>query len=321
MSIESYKKQIEQQKLETSVEKPKTGKEALDDFNAKFEIFKAQREGKEITDKVETSAEKPKTGKEALDDFNAKFEIFKAQREGKEITDKVETSAEKPKTGKEALDDFNAKFEIFKAQREGKDANALETPKQIQPGEVRTTAEGSVIICNEVKPATDRKGYEKILLPPSRVGLVDFQRSHSQGAGLGNEMKEGILYAPKEVNLKLQNHGIERYIRDIRDQLRPDAKLLLTTETKAHEKADKKEPSLLKSIDYKLEVEINGKRTRLFEASIEVDKIELENIKDNKKEDSKKEDSKKEDDKKEVKTPRITVSAQPYTDDLERFLR
>lgn len=46
-----------QQKLEQQEsDKPKTGKEALD-------IVKAQKEGKDVTQKLETSAEKPKIGK------------------------------------------------------------------------------------------------------------------------------------------------------------------------------------------------------------------------------------------------------------------
>lgn len=54
-------KKLEQQKLEQQEsDKLKTGKEALD-------IVKAQKEGKDVTQKLETSAEKPKTGKEALD--------------------------------------------------------------------------------------------------------------------------------------------------------------------------------------------------------------------------------------------------------------
>lgn len=212
--------------------------------------------------------EKNKTVKEALD-------MLKAQKEGKEFGEQLETSNEKSLMGKEALD-----FVKQEKQSLGR----------LEPGEVRRTLEGSIIMCNEVRQATDRKGYEKMLFSATQVGLEGWHRAHSQGAGLGNEMREGILYAPPEVNLKLQNQGIEQHIRDIRDQLNPAAKLLLTTETKAHEGSRR-----LKSIDYKLEVEINGKRTRLYEASIEV-----ENKRDN---------------------PKVTVSATPYTDNLESFLK
>lgn len=220
--------------------------------------------------------DKPKTGKEALD-------IVKAQKEGKEITQNLETSAEKPERGNKALD-------LVKVQRQEQTVAETKFMGRLEPGEIRRTSEGSIRICNEVGQSTDRKGYEKMLFPATQVGLEGWHRAHSQGAGLGNEMKEAIRYAPPEVNLKLQNQGIEQHIRDIRDQLHPDAKLLLTTETKAHDGSLR-----LKSIDYKLEVEMNGEGARLYEASIEV-----ENKRDN---------------------PKVTVSAESYTDNIECFLR
>jgi hypothetical protein len=265
MSIEDNdSKKLEQQKLEQQeTDKPKTGKDALD-------IVKAQKEGKDVTQNRETSTEQTKTGKEALD-------IVKAQKEGKDVTQNLETSTEQTKIGKEVE---TQEQRLAEAKPLGK----------LEHGEVRRTSEGSMIMCNEVGQATDRKGYEKMLFPATQVGLDGWHRAHSQGAGLGNEMKEGIRYAPPEVNLKLQNQGIEQHIRDIRDQLHPDAKLLLTTETKAHEGSLR-----LKSIDYKLEVEMNAERSRIYEASIEV-----ENKRDN---------------------PKVTVSAESYTDDIERYLR
>jgi hypothetical protein len=160
---------------------------------------------------------------------------------------------------------------------------------RLSPGEVRETHDGATAICNEVKESTSRKGYEKLLLPGVKAGLEGWHRAHSQGAGLGNEMKEGIVYAPGKVNQGLQNHGIEKYIRDIRDQLSSDAKLLLTTETKAH--SDLR----LEYINYKLEAESNDQRTRLFEASIEVEN--------------------------KLNDPKISISAHSYTDNIERFLK
>ena len=262
MSIEDNEnKKIEYQKLEQQeTDKPKSGKEALD-------IVKAQ---KEVTQNLETSTEQTKTGKEA-------FDIVKAQKEGKDVTQNLETSTEQTQAGKE----------VEKQEQRLAEAKPL---GKLELGEGRRTSEGSMIMCNEVGQATDRKGYEKMLFPATQVGLDGWHRAHSQGAGLGNEMKEGIRYAPPEVNLKLQNQGIEQHIRDIRDQLHPDAKLLLTTETKAHEGSLR-----LKSIDYKLEAEMNGERSRIYEASIEV-----ENKRDN---------------------PKVTVSAESYTDDIERYLR
>jgi Bacterial toxin 4 len=123
-----------------------------------------------------------------------------------------------------------------------------------------------VVIRRRVGPAVPRKHFERMLLPGSKIGMKDWQRAHSQGAGTGYESDRGILYAPTMVNQELQNRGIERLIRELYAERRPDAGLALTTVTTPHPGT-----SVLKQIEYKLEGEFRGERHTLIEASINID--------------------------------------------------
>src|SRR5579884_804006 len=135
------------------------------------------------------------------------------------------------------------------------------------PGTVTRRADGTTVIQNELGAPTRRRGYEKDLLPGSQVGLEGYERAHSQGAGFGTEAREGILYAPREVNQEIQNRGIESFIRDLQSMKAPDVKFLVTTETQAHPGTRR-----LKEINYRIDALRPGdaKPTRVYEVSIEV---------------------------------------------------
>lgn len=98
------------------------------------------------------------------------------------------------------------------------------------------------------------------------MGLVGWQRSHSQGSGTGQESATAIRYAPSEVNQKYQNLGIERYLRELVDLKPPDTELWLTTTTAAHPGTLR-----LKEIQYRVDAVKQGMSRRIFEASIEVE--------------------------------------------------
>jgi hypothetical protein len=119
------------------------------------------------------------------------------------------------------------------------------------PPSVERRADGSTVIWAEIRPPQPREDYEKKALPlPKHVNLEGMQRSHSVGAGLGAEHAEGILYAPSEVNQKLQNRGIEQYLREIyRLSSSHGYRLMLKTTTFAHPGTNR-----LASIAYRLEV-------------------------------------------------------------------
>ncbi|MBO3751114.1 hypothetical protein J5X84_34005 [Streptosporangiaceae bacterium NEAU-GS5] len=139
--------------------------------------------------------------------------------------------------------------------------------------------------------AVARKGLERSLLPSIRVGLEGWHRAHSQGAGIGVEQAAGILYAPPEVNLQLQNSGIEEFIREVHQQRAPDVEVMLTTTTKAHPMTRR-----LAEIQYVVEaVRAGGRPEALFETSIEVSNSQL--------------------------NPRVTLSPPRIRGEIERFLK
>lgn len=141
--------------------------------------------------------------------------------------------------------------------------------RKLDPGEfTRNPNTGEIVICNYAGPGHPRQGFEGDMPYAAEVGLAGWHRAHSQGAGTGKESAHGILYAPPEVNLEFQNLGIERFVREAVTQLDPGAKMILTTSTKAHPGTQR-----LASIEYKIEMEVDGVRTTVFEAGLEVQNV------------------------------------------------
>lgn len=133
---------------------------------------------------------------------------------------------------------------------------------------VRTfrNSRGQIVIQNLLRPPADeRKDYEDLLPRSTEVGLKGWGRGHSQGAGTGNESTEGIRYVPAEVNRKLQNHGIENYIRDLVKEKDPYVDLWLTTVTTTH-------PGSLRlaEIEYQVDAVHEGRSRTVFEATIKI---------------------------------------------------
>jgi hypothetical protein len=74
-----------------------------------------------------------------------------------------------------------------------------------------------------LKPVLDRKNPAETpnfnVEPPTGddIRLPDYEVAHLWGPGFGDEARDGIMYAPREVNQKWQNHGIESRLRELRD--------------------------------------------------------------------------------------------------------
>jgi hypothetical protein len=75
----------------------------------------------------------------------------------------------------------------------------------------------------------------------------NYQRAHSLGQGTGFESPYAILYAPEYVNQTLQNHGIERYLRDLAASASPGETFRIVTTTRPFPLTRR-----LASIDYTL---------------------------------------------------------------------
>jgi hypothetical protein len=124
---------------------------------------------------------------------------------------------------------------------------------------------GATVIQSRLQAAPARQGFEKLMFPGIEVGLLGWQRSHSQGCGTGFENPNAIRYAPEEVNQQFQRLGIERYLRELVELKPGDTELWLTTVTSTHARTLR-----LKEIQYRVDAVRNGASRMLFEASIEI---------------------------------------------------
>ena len=125
---------------------------------------------------------------------------------------------------------------------------------------------GDIVIRSKVKSPPGRLGFEKMFWPGVEVGLVGWERAHSQGSITGHESAHGIRYAPKEVNQQFQRLGIERFIQELYTRKAVDVELWLTTVTSTHPRTLR-----LKEIQYRIDAVRKGQSKALFEASIMVE--------------------------------------------------
>jgi hypothetical protein len=119
-----------------------------------------------------------------------------------------------------------------------------------------------------VLESTGRAGMERQKYSWNKMGLIKlkYERAHTFPQSFGWESPYSILYAPSFVNQRLQNNGIEQYIRSLRDLMPAGYKLMVGTKTAAM--ADSLR---LKSIEYDgAVITPDGTRIDLFNYKIEV---------------------------------------------------
>ena len=96
--------------------------------------------------------------------------------------------------------------------------------------------------------------------------MVDYQRVHSQGQGTGHESALGIFYAPRELNQQIQNHGIERYLRELVEENSGSGwELRLLTVATPHPGTE-----LLANLEYEVHVWSENEFRLLFGISISI---------------------------------------------------
>lgn len=114
-----------------------------------------------------------------------------------------------------------------------------------------------------------RMGFEHQLWSAAESGrpkLEGMHRVHTLGQGTGFESPFGILYAPAEVNLIIQNNGIEEYFRGIQAAVPRGESVHVLTRTRAYPGTQQ-----LREIRYRVEVyRGGGRREWLFDYVIEV---------------------------------------------------
>ena len=138
------------------------------------------------------------------------------------------------------------------------------------PGGHRIWRQGDTILHDSaIGAGHGRLDFEGQKFTAGESGLPELQgmhRAHTLGQGTGFESPFGIYYAPAEVNLLIQNNGIEEFMRGLHEALPPGEKLHVVTRTKAHPDSLR-----LKQIRYQVEVDVGGgRREFLFEYVIDV---------------------------------------------------
>jgi hypothetical protein len=156
------------------------------------------------------------------------------------------------------LADAEAEGYIQAGAKRSSGAYSVERPSKGEP---------RVVIKSWIGESQHRANFEKEMMSASEYAVkawADFELTHSQSAGLGVESRAAIRLASKLVNQTLQNRGIERFMRDLRD-LAEGKRLHLTTVTKTHARTP-----ALESIHYIVERPESGRMITLFEAVIEM---------------------------------------------------
>lgn len=91
--------------------------------------------------------------------------------------------------------------------------------------------------------------YGEVGRPGNRSPGTRSERAHASGQGTGPESPYAIYDAPRFVNQDLQNQGIERFIRRLRDECGPGESIQVVTSSAPHPRTRR-----LREIEYHLEL-------------------------------------------------------------------
>ncbi len=135
-------------------------------------------------------------------------------------------------------------------------------------GQHRIWREGDMVYHDSViGGSTHRAGAEGDFYTAGEMGidsLNGMHRGHVLGQGTGFESPFHISYIPREVNLHLQNDGVEELMRGLHNTARPGETFHVATATRRHPGTTR-----LNEISYRIEVSVDGgARTQLFEYRI-----------------------------------------------------
>ena len=122
--------------------------------------------------------------------------------------------------------------------------------------------------------------------PPSGLSTAGYEKAHLWGPGFGDEARDGIMLAPRDVNQVFQNQKMEEALRTLQDQVRAqhgdDAKVLVTARATSHPTNTTppiNEP-VLAHVEYVFSVQKAGEEPKaLATVHIDVDKPPVDNPK------------------------------------------
>jgi hypothetical protein len=109
-----------------------------------------------------------------------------------------------------------------------------------------------VKIDGEIGDPAPRGGLENAYEPGSAFGLPDYQRAHAWGPGFGDEVADGMMLVHRNVNLKLQNRGVEDAIRRLHQIAEEHGGALLVSVIVTSHPRTPGGPLLLKTASYRI---------------------------------------------------------------------
>jgi hypothetical protein len=137
----------------------------------------------------------------------------------------------------------------------------------------RDTPGGPIRHQSVARAGTGRQHLEQDYYSAQEHGALDaspqYERSHTLGQGTGFESPYGILYAPRYVNQRLQNAGIERYLRTLAATQPAGTSYRVTTRTVPAQR-NGLPTRRLGEIEYHVEIVSNGQVQPFFDYKIQI---------------------------------------------------
>ena len=124
----------------------------------------------------------------------------------------------------EILRSYDPRFSVSQSAGKSRPSSQLKGAREI-PITVATKG----IVGEPIARSLPGMGLEKYVLLPDEIGALKttprslaatlaaqvrgYHRAHLVGPGFGGELREGLMLAPRDVNLHVQNEGVEAFIR------------------------------------------------------------------------------------------------------------
>lgn len=101
--------------------------------------------------------------------------------------------------------------------------------------------------------------------------VAGYEAAHLWGPGYGDEARDGIMLAPREVNQWLQNEGIESRLRELKQLAGPGATVLVTARAESHPTNTTRGHQFLKHVSYRFAIQIPGERRPREVGQVDID--------------------------------------------------
>ena len=107
------------------------------------------------------------------------------------------------------------------------------------------------------RPHPNTPDFNREPPPGSMIGLPDYEIAHLWGPGFGDEARDGMMYAPREMNQVFQNRFIESRLRELHTLARRQgATIKLTASAKSYPLKTWRGHEMLKEVSYDFQVRL-----------------------------------------------------------------